>query len=104
MIDLDRRQYAEAIGEPEEVLDPIPSMALAAGPLRFTPFQLMLPCGDGRFYTTFEIAENVTASGGFVRYGDFQPVHVPFFKGGRIITIYVEVGDYLDVVLTTGSR
>ncbi|MES2347072.1 MAG: hypothetical protein V4641_05815 [Pseudomonadota bacterium] len=78
VIDLDRQAYADAIGEPVELLDPIPAIALAFYGVTLTPFQLALPEGNQVFRARFEIDEFMTVEGVMIRYGNHPPLFRPF--------------------------
>jgi len=97
MIVLDRRAYAEEIGEPEELLDPIPQCTPARDGVSWMPFQLMTPTGvPGEWETTFAISGYLTVNGGMFRYGDQRPV---FRHCGCVLM--TAAGDNLTIRLRT---
>lgn len=97
---LDRAAYAEEIGEPEELLDPIPQCAPARNGVTLFPFKLMLPRLDGVYEATFDCVHDVCVSQGAIRYGDQRPVYLNF-SGGYISMLE---GDTFTIHLHTGGR
>lgn len=95
-IQIDRAAYAEAVGEPIELLDPLPQLALARDGVTLTPFQLALPNGDGSFSAVFAIESHMAVSQGAVRYGDLRPVYLNL-NGG--LEVHVLAGDVMELLL-----
>ncbi len=84
---IDRKAYAEELGEPEELLEPIPQCALARFLTRMTDFQLMLPTATPKVYAAnFQISEDMAVDGVLIRFGYFPPFHLPWTHGRTLFT------------------
>lgn len=81
-----------------EDFDPLPQLALASWGVAQTPFQLMLPCGERSYETTFSIETEFTYNEVCVRYSQLvPPKYMPMKRPRR-----VKPGDRVHVVLTRG--
>lgn len=94
---LDRKAYAEAVGEPVELLEPIPALALASYGVAVTAFQLAMPVGNGSFHTSFLLTQQALYDGAMVRYGTFRPVFAPFDHH-----LTMRSGDTINIIYTPG--
>ena len=75
---IDRKAYAEKIGEPEELLDPLPQIAPAYDGVTQRPFVLGLPQGDGTYVATFYPGSAYMTNCAAVRYGAHPPIYLSY--------------------------
>lgn len=81
-----------------EDFDPLPQLALASSGVAQTRFQLMLPCGERSYETTFVIEAEFTYNEVAVRYSQMvPPTHLPMKRPQQL-----KPGDRVHVVLTRG--
>lgn len=96
-ITIDREKYAKEIGEPEELLEPIPQCALQTGGARVTDFKLMQPTAPKMFEASFEMELHSVIDGCLVRYGEFPPCAFAFAAARHLrkhdnLIVCLEVG------------
>jgi len=95
---LTRRQYAEAIDEPEQLLEPLPQCALAvAYGIPVSVFKLMLPTRTpGTFEAYFDSEWFAWTNYLAVRYGANKAVYLPFGNA-----VFIVPNDKITVLLRT---